>query len=319
MKTLGPIMLDLVGLELTTLERDILKHPQVGGVILFTRNYADPAQLKHLIQQIRAESHTRLLIAVDHEGGRVQRFREHFTQLPALGTIGALYDRDPTQAKHCAEQAGWLMATELLAFDIDFSFAPVLDIDRGNNPLIADRSFHHDHNIITELAKEYINGVHRAGMVAIGKHFPGHGAVTADSHYAIPHDPRSLAEISATDLIPFGELIKHGLDGIMPAHIVYSKVDANPAGFSPLWLQKILRDQLQFTGAIISDDLTMEGASLVGDLAQRTEIALNAGCDLLLICNHQADACKIIEMLEHRAFTLAPQTTQRLAKLAHSN
>lgn len=314
MTMLGPIMLDLKGPELTEEECEILQHPQVGGIILFTRNYEHPTQLVALIKAIQKTSHTRLLIAVDHEGGRVQRFREGFTQLPPLGNLGQLYERDSAKAQLLAETAAWLMASELLTMGVDFSFAPVLDVNKGISTVIGDRAFHQDTNVITTLAKSYIKGLQKAGMIAVGKHFPGHGSVVADSHHEIPIDNRDYETIANDDLTPFTELAT-SLQGIMPAHVIYQAVDTLPAGFSPFWLQKILREKLTFTGAIFSDDLSMAGAHVVGDITERTKLALKAGCDCLLICNNRVDAISILEYLERQQISEQNIRSARLLKL----
>lgn len=311
---LGPIILDLIGLELTIEEREMLQHPQVGGIILFTRNFHSLEQLENLIAQIRNATKHRLLITVDHEGGRVQRFREGFTQLPALGKIGAIYSDDAVRAKQLAEQHAWLMAAELIAFDIDLSFAPVLDLNKNVSTVIGDRSFHLDPKIVFDLGQVYIAGLQQAGMASVGKHFPGHGSVAADSHTDLPVDPRDYQTIADDDLIPFAELAKE-LTGIMPAHVIYPEVDNIPAGFSKIWLQKILREQLKFDGAIFSDDLTMAGAHVVGDVTERAQQALQAGCDSLLICNNQNSAITVLENLERKGFQLNSQSVQRLQKL----
>ncbi len=297
--SLGPVMLDLEGVEITPDEREILAHPRVGGVILFTRNFASVEQLEQLVSDIHAIRSPRLLIAVDHEGGRVQRFRDGFSPLPAASHFGEVYDHDPAVGKRLAELGGWLMAVELRAVGIDFSFAPVLDVDHGVSEVIGDRAFHHDPRIVTELARAYINGMHEAGMAATGKHFPGHGGVEADSHTAIPVDERDYHDIYAHDILPFKRLAQDGLAAIMPAHVIYSKVDRLPAGFSPYWLKEILRKRLGFQGVIFSDDLDMQGASVVGDsYTERAGAALGAGCDMVLICNHRAGAVEVLEQLE---------------------
>lgn len=312
---LGPVMLDLNGLEVTAEEKEILRHPQVGGLILFSRNYQTPAQLHDLLRQIREASGKRhLLVAVDHEGGRVQRFREGFTHIPAMGTIGALYQESPSKAQALAEQAGWLMATELRAYDIDFSFAPVLDLNKGISEVIGNRSFHQDTNIVIELAKAHINGIKNAGMSAVGKHFPGHGSVAADSHVAIPIDSRNYEEIMAEDALPFMELCQDYIDGIMPAHVIYDQVDKNPAGFSDFWLQTTLRKKLNFQGAIFSDDLSMQGASCIGNMTERAQRALAVGCDCILVCNSRVDACTVLESLERLAIKINNDNIQRLLK-----
>ena len=294
---LGPVMLDLQGLEISPDEREMLKHPLTGGVILFTRNYESPEQITRLVEDIHQVRNPHLLVSVDHEGGRVQRFREGFTRLPPLLKIGELYGADKKQAKQIAETLGWLMAIELRAVGVDFSFAPVLDVDRGISEVIGDRSFGSDPETVADLAVAYIRGMNKAGMSATGKHFPGHGAVQADSHIACPVDERSYEDIYAQDIIPFERLIHNGLAGIMPAHVVYSSVDPNPAGFSSFWLNQVLRNRLEFQGVIFSDDLSMEGASIAGDVVARTKAALKAGCDMALVCNSPESAAKVLDNL----------------------
>lgn len=309
---LGPLMIDVAGLTLTAEEAEVLQHPSVGGMILFGRNYDDPEQLAELIVQIR-KARPDILISVDHEGGRVQRFRDGFTVLPAVGELGSQYIDDPAQAIKQAETAGWLMAAELRAIDVDFSFAPVLDVDHGVSEVIGNRAFANTSDAVTKLATAYIKGMAQAGMAAVGKHFPGHGAVSVDSHIGFPVDERSLAEITAGDQIPFAALIKSGaLTGIMPAHVVYAAVDDQPAGFSHFWLQQVLRDKLGFDGAILSDDLSMAGASLAGDCIARVEAALAAGCDMGLVCNDPAAAVAVIDNVKIKADNLR---SARLAAL----
>jgi beta-N-acetylhexosaminidase len=309
---LGPIMLDCAGTALTAEDRDLLRHPAVGGVILFARNYTDPAQLAALTAEITALRDPPLLIAVDQEGGRVQRFRDGFTRLPAVGQFGAMYAADPTIAGQICEAAGWLMATELRALGVDFSFAPVLDLNRGISQVIGDRGFSAHPAAVTALALAWQRGVQRAGMIAVGKHFPGHGGVAADSHTELPTDSRSLAAIEQDDLEPFRQLIANGLAAIMPAHVIYSQIDAQPAGFSIIWLQRILRERLGFQGVIFSDDLNMAAAAAGGDHVERAQAALLAGCDMLLICNNRPAAIRIVDAL---AVTSAPLTSQRLSAL----
>lgn len=292
--TLGPVMLDLVGTELAPEEREMLRHPLVGGVILFTRNYASPDQVQALVAAIHRARREPLIVAVDHEGGRVQRFRPGFTRLPPGRAIGRRYDADPADGRRVAATLGWLMAAELRALGIDLSFAPVLDLDRGVSEVIGDRSFNADAERVADIAYAYMQGMHRAGMAAVGKHFPGHGSVEADSHLALPLDERPFEAIRE-DMRPFERMIKHGLDAIMPAHVVYAQVDPAPAGFSPFWNKEILRHQFGFDGVIFSDDLNMAAAVVAGSFVDRAHVALEAGCDMVLVCNNPNGAVEILD------------------------
>lgn len=283
--TRGPLMVDVGGLTLTAEDKEVLAHPDVGSVILFSRNVDTPAQISALTAAMRAVR-PELWIAVDQEGGRVQRFREGFTRLPPMRQFGHKYDQDPATALAAAQACGELMAREVRAVGVDFSFAPVLDLDVGVSGVIGDRAFHTDPAAATALVRAFMQGMKAAGMMTIGKHFPGHGSVAADSHFALPVDDRSWAEIDAYDLQPFRALARE-LDGIMPAHVVYPQVDPLPAGFSSFWLKTVLREQLGFQGLIFSDDLCMEGAAGVGTMAERRDLALAAGCDVVLICNNR--------------------------------
>ncbi len=286
-------MCDLRGFELEAEERDILLHPLVGGVILFTRNYESPEQIAELTNKIHTLRQPHLLIAVDHEGGRVQRFREGFCRLPACALIGECHSMQKAQT--LSEQAGWLMAAELLAVGVDLSFAPVLDIGGKISKVIGDRAFHVNPEHVSQFARAYMHGMKEAGMAAVGKHFPGHGSVSEDSHVAIPYDNRSYEDIKMHDLIPFERMIHAGLPGLMPAHVIYSEIDNNPAGFSAVWLKHILRKQLEFQGTIFSDDLSMAGAEVIGGYPERAEAALSAGCDMVLACNNQEGAISILD------------------------
>jgi len=295
---LGPVMIDLAGAALDAVERDILTHPLVGGVILFARNFESPEQLRRLTSEIRALRDPKLLISVDHEGGRVQRFKQGFTHIPAMRRLGILADRDRALALATAEAAGCVLAAELLSRGVDFSFTPVLDVDFGASSVIGDRAFDSNPTRVGELAGALLHGMGQAGMAGVGKHFPGHGHVRADSHVAVPIDERELARIDAEDMVPYRMLIPRGLAGVMPAHVIYPKVDSRPAGFSEIWLMRILREQLEFDGMIFSDDLSMKGASVAGDMIARAKAALDAGCDMVLVCNAPNDAVSLLDGLE---------------------
>lgn len=290
---LGPIMCDLDGLELGADERELLLHPLIGGVILFSRNFDSPKQLIQLTSEIHKLRQPALLIAVDHEGGRVQRFHDGFSQLPACGLIGKY---EPIkEALLLAEHMGWLMAAELLSVGVDFSFAPVLDVGGAISEVIGDRAFHVEPEKVSQFGQAFMVGMKEAGMAAVGKHFPGHGSVIEDSHFSIPVDHRPFENINMHDLIPFKTLIDAGILGLMPAHVIYSEVDKIPAGFSSVWLGEILRKQLKFQGTIFSDDLSMEGAKIIGDYTERTKAALEAGCDMVLICNNKEGVISVLD------------------------
>jgi len=295
--SMGPVMVDLRGLELQPDEREMLQHPAVGGVILFSRNYESIEQVSELSARIHAVREPPLMIAVDQEGGRVQRFRDGFFRLPPVGRFGELYRHDRKRALLLAREAGWLMASEVLSVQVDLSFAPVLDLDRGVSEVIGDRAFHREPEAVTELALAYQHGMHEAGMASVGKHFPGHGGVAADSHHSLPEDPRRYVDLELEDLVPFQRLAHNGLNGVMVAHVLYPLVDTQPAGFSRVWLQQVLRRTLGFQGAIFSDDLSMGGAEWAGDYPQRAGAALQAGCDMVLVCNQPERAAEVVESL----------------------
>jgi beta-N-acetylhexosaminidase len=276
----GPLMIDIGGLELSDRDRERLTHPLVGGLILFARNYQSPQQLTRLTAEAHALRSPPLLIAIDHEGGRVQRCREGYTRLPPMRRLGQLWAQSPDEALSAAHDIGYVLAAELRRNGVDLSFTPVLDLDWQRSAVIGDRSFHGDPQVVVQLAGALIAGLHRAGMAACGKHFPGHGWALADSHVAIPIDERSLAEL-APDIAPYRQL---ELDAVMPAHVIYPRIDARPAGFSPVWIA-MLREELGFAGVIFSDDLAMHGASIAGDIVERASAAWNAGCDMLPVCN----------------------------------
>ncbi|MBB71970.1 MAG: beta-N-acetylhexosaminidase [Legionellales bacterium] len=313
---LGPVITDIEGTSLNAEDTALLQHPQVGGVILFSRNYESPSQLQALTAEIKALD-SELLITIDQEGGRVQRAREGLTTLPPFAAIGRLYQQDPSAGLAAARASSWVMASELRALGVDLSFTPVLDIDRQLNTVIGDRSFAEQPKMIIALSKAYIDGLHDAGMVAIGKHFPGHGGVVGDSHHELPVDERAFETLFAEDIVPFAELIKQQqLAGVMPAHIVYPHVDSMPAGFSEVWLQQILRSRLQFDGVIFSDDLTMEGASIAGDYPARADAALAAGCDILLVCNNRGGAIAVTQHLDSIDYPVNDNLYQPLRKPA---
>lgn len=311
---IGPLMLDVGGLELNAEDRDVLAHPLVGGVILFTRNYRDPDQLRALCADILAIKRApRLLLAVDHEGGRVQRFRVGFSRVPAMRTLGKRYEENAKAALDEAATHGFTIGSELGAFGIDLCFAPVLDRDIGVSGVIGDRAFATDIDVIVALARAFRAGLNRAGMAATGKHFPGHGAVAADSHLELPVDRRSLAELQRTELAPFVPLIEDGIESLMMAHVRYTAVDQIPASLSRKWIAGTLRRKLRYRGAVFCDDLSMNGAAVVGTMAERAQLALASGCDMLPVCNDRAASIKLIEDL--RDVPPSPSRSRRLAAL----
>lgn len=303
---LGPVMLDVAGTTLDAADLRRIRHPLTGGVILFARNYQDRAQLTALTQAIHT-ARPGILIAVDHEGGRVQRFQsDGFTRLPAMSRLGRLFDDDPLAAGKVATALGYVLAAELRACGVDLSFTPVLDLDYGRSEVIGERAFHADAKVVTQLAKSLNHGLALAGMANCGKHFPGHGFAEADSHHEIPIDQRSLEQILAFDAAPY-DWLGMSLAGVMPAHVIYPKVDALPAGFSHTWLA-LLRNRLGFNGVIFSDDLSMKGASVAGNVIEGANAALAAGCDMVLICNSPDQADALLDGLrlpEHAALSAA--------------
>lgn len=310
--SLGPLMVDVAGTALTDIERERLAHPLVGGVILFARNYQAPEQVADLVTEIHALRKTHLLVAVDHEGGRVQRFREGFTRLPPVACLGDCYRQDRARAVHLAQEAGWLMASELRAVGVDFSFAPVLDLGRQGGGVIGDRAFGRSPDAVAELAIAYMHGMHAAGMAAVAKHFPGHGGVGEDSHLTLPEDRRPYADIASSDLVPFERLVAAGVPGIMSAHILYSHVAPLPATYSSFWLHEVLRQRLGFQGVVFSDDLSMAGAGEVGGYGARARTALDAGCDMLLVCNAPDAVAEVLAALNGHVDPVAQLRRVRL-------
>jgi len=293
--SLGPLMVDIEGTELTPEDVRVLSHPLVGSVILFSRNYRDVAQLRALTDAIRGVRSPHLLVAVDHEGGRVQRFREGFTRLPAARALGRRYDEDRREGLALAQSVGWLMASELRAVGVDFSFAPCVDLDYGVSEIIGDRAFHSDPDSVAALAVAYMSGMREAGMAAVAKHFPGHGAVIADSHVALPVDRRNFVDLEG-DIRPYRLLIENNLPGVLGAHVVFPATDALPASLSKSWINGVLRRDLKFHGCVFADDLTMAGAAAFGGVIERAELAFAAGCDVLPICN---DRQAVKSVLDH--------------------
>ena len=309
-------MVSIEGTELNQADESLLGRQSVGGLILFARNYQSKAQISALVQSVR-RINPNILIAVDQEGGRVQRFRKGFLALPALARLGALYLENKSAGLAAAEECGWAMAAELVSLGVDFSFAPVLDVYTETSRVIGDRAFSPDPSQLSELALSYVKGMNSAGMAATGKHFPGHGTVDADSHVELPIDRRSLTEIAAHDLIPFSKLAS-SLGGIMPAHVLYPEVDSLCAGFSPFWLQEVLRAQLEFSGVIFSDDLTMDAAHSVGSIEARAELALLAGCDMVLVCNDGEAATRVADFLERNPERRDDASDRRLSMMARN-
>jgi beta-N-acetylhexosaminidase len=310
--SLGPVMLDVDGLSLTPADRELLRQPAVGGLILFSRNYESPQQLIDLVDQVRTLRSPPPIIAVDHEGGRVQRFREGFTAIPPMRIIGRQYRSDPKGALALARQAGWLIGAELRACGIDLCFAPCVDLDWGVSEIIGDRAFHTKPEVVAELAAEFSRGLRSAGMAAVAKHFPGHGAVVADSHEALPVDRREYGDV-LDDMRPYDKLIRNGLiAGVMMAHIVYQRMDPLPAGFAPFWIQRELRSRLGFDGAVLSDDLSMKATRTYGTMPERARMSLHAGCDMVLVCNDRDAAQATVRALKEYS---NPLSLVRLARL----
>lgn len=293
----GVVVLDPLGPVLTDDDRRRLTHPAVGGVILFAHNYENPQQLAALTAEIAALRDPPLFVCVDHEGGRIQRFREGFTVIPAMRRLGTLWDRDRDAARECARAVGYVIGAELAAHGVDFSFTPVLDLDYGSSSVIGDRALHFDPNAVGALAAALIEGLGETGMAAVGKHFPGHGFAATDSHVGVPRDERKQADILRKDVAPYAAAISAGLAAVMPAHVIYPDADADPAGYSRFWLQEVLRRRLGFGGLVFSDDLGMEGASTAGGIPARARAALAAGCDMVLLCQDPAGQDELLAAL----------------------
>jgi beta-N-acetylhexosaminidase len=308
---LGPLMVDLQGLELQPDEREMLAHPLVGSVILFARNYVDPEQLIRLVADIHAVRSPALIVGVDQEGGRVQRFRSGFSLLPPMRRIGHEFDTQPKSGLALARELGWLMAAELRAHGVDLSFAPCVDLDYGVSEVIGDRALHARAAVVGQLAVAYMHGMRDAGMAATAKHFPGHGAVVADSHHALPVDRRALVDMEP-DLAPYRLLIQNGLPGVMVAHVAYPAVDDVPASISSRWIRGVLRGQMRFQGVVFADDMSMAGAASVGGIVERATRALAAGCDVLPVCNHRPSVLALLDGLQHRP---DPASALRLVRL----
>ena len=310
--SLGPLMIDLEGPVMTAQERELLRHPLVGGVILFTRNYTDPDQLTALVTSIHEVRTPPLIVGVDHEGGRVQRFRTGFSRLPPLRRIGHEFDLNPKAGTDLARQMGWLMAAELRSHGVDISFAPCVDLDYGVSEIIGDRAFHARADVVGPLAVAYTHGMREAGMAATAKHFPGHGAVVADSHLALPVDRRGLADLE-DDLAPYRRLIANGLPAVMVAHVLFPAVDPAIASLSSRWIRDVLRGELRFQGVVFADDLSMKGAAAaVGDVVTRVRAALAAGCDMLPVCN---DRPSVVALLDGLDVEPEPASRLRLVRL----
>lgn len=315
--SLGPVMLDIDGLSLSPADRDLLREPAVGGVILFSRNYESVGQITDLVSEIRALRSPALLIAVDHEGGRVQRFREGFTLIPPMRRIGREYDRDPESGLKAARDAGWIIGAELRTAGIDLCFAPCLDLDWGVSEIIGNRAFHGKADVVAELASAFSRGLRSAGMAAVGKHFPGHGAVLADSHLKLPIDRRDYG-LLLDDMRPYERLIGNGtLTGIMLAHIIYEQIDSMPAGFSEYWIQRELRSRLAFSGAVFCDDLSMQATRDYGTMEERAQLALEAGCDMVLVCNNRDAAQRAVAALNEYSNPLSLVRFARLHGTGH--
>jgi beta-N-acetylhexosaminidase len=306
----GPLVIDLLGTTLQPEEQELIAHPLVGGVIFFARNYESPHQIQQLVRSIRQVQDKPLLIMVDQEGGRVQRFREGFTRIPPAAVYGQ--EAELSKALRFAEAGGYVMASELLAQGVDLSLAPVIDINKGLSSVIGDRAFHSEIAMAIQLAEAYIKGMRQAGMAATVKHFPGHGSVALDSHLELPIDQRSWQEIEESDLQPFLYFIQHNIPAIMTAHILFPQIDKLPVSFSYHWLTEILRQKLNYQGIIMSDDLDMKGADVMGDYADRMQAARAAGCDIILLCNNRSAVIQVLDRTPSNAKLLGIEKFEQL-------
>ena len=311
---MGPLMIDIEGDVLAAPEADLFRHPAVGGIILFSRNYRSPRQMRSLVAAVRSAAGRPVVVAIDQEGGRVQRMRTGFTTLPPARVLGEAHDSDPGRARELACGRGRLLALELGAVDIDFSFAPVVDLDYGRSEVIGNRALHGDPEVVAALGEAFVQGASSAGMACVAKHFPGHGWVAADSHAELPVDGRDYSELRA-DMAPFERLIGAGISAVMTAHVQYPSVDDPTPCYSPRWIRKELRQRLNFSGAVFADDLSMHGAGQAGDLGQRVAASLEAGCDMLPICN---DPEGVRELLGDWRYAAGPGSAARLARLRRS-
>ncbi|HYL25346.1 MAG TPA: beta-N-acetylhexosaminidase [Burkholderiales bacterium] len=309
----GPVVVDVLGTTLTDEDRGRIRHPAAGAVILFARNYQNPEQLAQLTAEIERQREPALPVCVDHEGGRVQRFRDGFTAIPPMRELGKLWDRDRDAAKDAAASIGFIIAAELGAHGVDFSFSPVLDLDYGGSSVIGDRALHFDPTAVGALGACLVKGLAQGGVAAVAKHFPGHGYAEADSHVAVPRDQRTFKEIARKDIAPYKQVIEAGLAAVMPAHVIYPQVDSQPAGYSARWLQQVLRQQLGFQGIVFSDDLSMEGAAVAGGAPERARAALAAGCDMVLLCNNPAGLDALLESLKDVQLA-KPERLERMKK-----
>lgn len=309
--TLGPLMVDVAGKRLDAEDRELLRHPLVGSVILFTRNYENPQQLAELVGEIKSLRAPPLLVSVDHEGGRVQRFRNGFSVLPAARRAGHEFDMNHRQGLEMARRLAYIMAAELRAVGVDFSFAPCVDLDYGVSEIIGDRAFHSNAENVAQLAVAYMQGMREAGMAATAKHFPGHGAVVADSHLALPVDRRELSDLQQ-DLLPYRRLIANDLPAIMMAHVLFPQIDSVPASFSQRWVGDLLRGELHFKGVVFADDLSMAGAGAMGHIVARAEAALAAGCDILPVCN---DRASVVQLIDGLPVTPGPASQLRILRM----